>query len=127
MATSLYAEAGGAVGHGVVQPAGEVDPVVGLPAVDGLGHRQRRRADQLGVFVHVGERGDVVGAQPVYTLGLLLNRLDELRGWRLASSPSGIVTGGTMVRFASSSSPKSRESRYANWTRTGARVPGPKS
>ncbi len=92
------AEAGRAVGHRVVQAAGEVDGVRGLPAPDGFGGGDRLAGDQRGGGVEGGEGPVVVGAEavprvlPVGVGGGPLDRLDVRRGVHQAEG--GVARGG---------------------------------
>ena len=79
------AEAGGVVGHRVVQAAAEIDRPVDLAAGDRLRRVDRPTGDQRGVVVHAGEDRVVRGAEAVpdrtrKVLRRLPHRLDVVRG-----------------------------------------------
>ena len=64
-AVVVDAEPGGPVGHGVVQPTGDVHRPVGAALGDLPGGQQRTAAHQRTRLVHVLEDRVVLGAQPV--------------------------------------------------------------
>ena len=64
------AEAAAGSGHRVVQPAGDVDRVLGLAGPDRAGRRERGARDQRGGLVHAGEGRVVRGADAARQVGV---------------------------------------------------------
>jgi hypothetical protein len=81
----VHTEPARPVGHRVVQPAADVDPVIGPAGQDGACSRQRRPGDQRARPVHAGKDGIVRRTEAVGRIG----------PQRVAGQADGVeITGG---------------------------------